>query len=825
MTQKTQKKFMLGSFLVGIGTTLFYTLVSNGNSVYSIFGRSINVLWFWALWWGVFIFPYLVLKVNNSSITSFIIMTLFFAFGFIVPELTNTSVRIKYIIFYLSFPEIVYAITIGILSCIYYSSQKQALNKVEEDDQNVFIVKLKAIYKPYSIIIPILLVGSALYLTIDFPRVKTSYFASIFLESTLGILIISSLLVFILVKRDFNFFKALILVIIIELSILTIIGIYGLLFPAFHDPFYVTYSRLQNSIFSNFLPIEFYIQVIFLVILVALQIGCIVSEIPGNISNSRYDRSLNRMQKKLMRKYATSKTVKEEPLTSPYSIGATAHLFTGRDDADYQKFRNLRKIEETLKEEEQQFLKEKNSQKTTKTTFLSLPKTAFLEQEIEESNDKPSDNIDLLNSEIGLINNIHYFLNGSWISSRIVSIFLSLSLLYVSMVGLNTNNWDVLPFVYIPVGIVSILACILLILPVHPNFLLDFLKNSKKDYSLLIFVFTLALNVIISIIFPNFILFVLIPEIYLLNPFLSSQLQKKQMECQVIDSPLFNLVHLLRLIIWPIMILNTMLFPHKIGLHIISFLLFVGFQSLYLIVKIRWANCKYFIISDMFLSFGLLFASILLTLQDSGFLHTLSLVFGFVILGSSGLLFHIQYFNIKIHSEGIFTPISDDMSLWLNNRENVKRQQKSNKKSRQQEKLKQRQEEWNQKQKKIHHEQFELKYPSIKENKLTRTDSKSPSFDQKAEHMCPICKEMLHFDSQEIRILREQEYLFCPNCREKVSINEILEPSYNSLIFEHKKILEDMENKRLQMSENNVPLSNNLKQVPPVQDLPVSNGK
>ena len=76
--------------------------------------------------------------------------------------------------------------------------------------------------------------------------------------------------------------------------------------------------------------------------------------------------------------------------------------------------------------------------------------------------------------------------------------------------------------------------------------------------------------------------------------------------------------------------------------------------------------------------------------------------------------------------------------------------------------------------------------------------------------ICPICHVKLPLGEEELHILKEQGYIFCPHCREKVSVHEILEPSYNSLILEHRKILKNVEkDKNTNSSDQSIQQSNN----------------
>ncbi|UYP44687.1 hypothetical protein NEF87_000972 [Candidatus Lokiarchaeum ossiferum] len=804
MTQKTQKKFMLQSLLVGIGTTLTYSITSAEGQIYSqLFKSGISTRIIWALWWGVFVLPYLILKIDNSSITSFFMITLFYIVGFFIPEFGNRHFLIDYIVFRLTIPEMIYSIFIGILTGIYYSSQKRIRAKMDDEDQNAFISKLKQIYKPYSILTPAILIGCVVYYFND-----QSY--TIFEDGASTILILSSIIFFLLLIQDFHFIKAILLDFIIELCIFTFIGIFGLQIPAMHNPAYGRYVN-YSAFFKQFSEV-FYIQIICLVFLITLQIGCIISEIPAVITNSRFDRKLKRLEKKAMRMYATSKSEKEIPLRSDRTVKPPYTLFSGYDRADYQKYQELRKIEESLIKEEKRFVKSQNSKSISKLFSIPLPKTAFIEDSsLDNKTSKKGDqNIEIGTAEINMKNYIHYLFNGSWLSSLAISILASMSFLYITFLGLNRFNWGILPFAYIPVGLITIFTLIILFIPTHPNSLKDYFKNGKKDYSLLIFLSSVVLNIAFSIIFPPIGIVLIIIEIYLINPFMSAQLQKKQKQAQKIESPLFDLIHGIRLIIWPVIIFNTMIYPNQFILHLISFLIFVLLQSAFLFIKIGWNDGKYFLISDFIISFGLIFFSILLNMQGWEFLQVLSIIFGVIVLSLSGVIFQIQYFNIKIYSEGFFKPISGEMNLWLENYDKIRHNKKINRSLLRQNKLKVKQEELDLKQEelkyqqeKLRQEQNEFYYNSIQDQN-TSIPQKGSSFPkEKAEYMCPICKEMLEFTAKEIEILQEQEYLFCPNCREKVSLNEILEPSFNSLIFEHRKILEDVESKRIKMSEEN----------------------
>jgi DNA-directed RNA polymerase subunit RPC12/RpoP len=66
--------------------------------------------------------------------------------------------------------------------------------------------------------------------------------------------------------------------------------------------------------------------------------------------------------------------------------------------------------------------------------------------------------------------------------------------------------------------------------------------------------------------------------------------------------------------------------------------------------------------------------------------------------------------------------------------------------------------------------------------------------------LCPICHTSFGLGEEKLKILRRQKYIFCPQCSEKVYLNKILELSYNTILLNHRKIMEDAEKQKM---ENN----------------------
>ena len=259
-------------------------------------------------------------------------------------------------------------------------------------------------------------------------------------------------------------------------------------------------------------------------------------------------------------------------------------------------------------------------------------------------------------------------------------------------------------------------------------------------------------------------------------------------------------MHLIRLITWCFYCFHLLFDPHAIGLHIILFFLFIGCSNIYLVVKFGWKKVIIPLVTDIVLSFGLVFLVGMFGFHyyNGDHFWVITYILSLPLLILSGLVFQLIYFRTKIFLGSDLEEISEEMKHYIDFRvqanlirKNASLQQVGSPISAG--------DEINEPTSKIHHTNLQEEFANLNVNELTEMEifdnieSIYESHDE-VDMICPICHVSLSLGRDELNILRNQGYLYCPNCSEKVSVHEILEPSYNSLIEEHRKILSDMEN-------------------------------
>ncbi len=401
---------------------------------------------------------------------------------------------------------------------------------------------------------------------------------------------------------------------------------------------------------------------------------------------------------------------------------------------------------------------------------------------------------------------LHAIMNGSWITGKLFTILLSLIYIWTTLFAVNSMNFQTTAGGYIPVGILLLCGLLLLFLSPDSGRLLDFQIAYKEKTAISIFLGITGLNLLTSIILPKFVLLLVLPELYFFVPFFTIFLQKYQENASKIETPVYNIVQCGKYILWIFISLNLLIGNRFIGLHFIILGIFLSIEILYYGFELGWQKAILPIILESTIIIGQMF---LIWIQgfhliNGDFMPALSALISLPMIFMTGIFYHIIYLRVKKYAGDHFSPISEDLQHFLD----VKQEQHQRKmewKKRVEDlelnpqyEMQENPEESSQNEKNtaIQGQKSETQsedYPKIEESQIDLLDSLYAE-DEKVEMLCPICHMELTLSKEEIDILKSQSFIYCPSCREKVSVNEILEPSYNSLILEHRKIIENVSN-------------------------------
>lgn len=739
-TQNTDlrpKSHIFRAMMIGVATFVVVQFAGISFPIYkNFFPFELNTVSLLIAWWFIFfLLPQFSLNSTNSLANTFF-MTICFGFSaYLLNFYKEEYIGQNPYAFFIG-------LGLGILMIISSIKQSRTEDKYLKTHHEKISLQIRRRYRTIAFIVSIslLFVGFLVsFIIVDkYSKENLVIFAFIILAFLFGI----GLLIILVLNMKFG--RALFQFLTIELNIVMAFWILGLNISVFHK----FSSDWYTSEYIYIGPFERNLIFVVLIVL-SYNIGNWIEKIPNMMNQD----TMLRMQRRHLRKLARWER--------RYGI-----KFSGIEEAKVTNNYTLLKSNNEFEE----IVEENSSHRPSPVQINPPAKNTSLKKKLKLSFNNIQDYEEL---QIALKTKIHVFLNGGWYKKNAFIIPFSLSFLWISLYAMNFNQFRYFSAFGLILGLLTILSVLLLFL-IPDNFNFTQIFKAEDRFQLGIVGGILLINIVFSMALPNFIFFLLVPELFLIAPFLGVRLKKYQEFVYLRDSTDYDLFQFFRLILWELYVFFILINPNQNILVGIGLGLFVVFSIVYYGFTLGWKKSPVVIVLEFLIYIGLSFMAV--SLRDVFYadqtIWVVSCILSIPFMFFSGFLFQIIYFRVKIHFLDKYPEMTQNAKAEI--LEYVNRRTES-----------------------------EIVRSAIHPEKIQETtqildnvQEYNETHEESLMMSCPICQEHFPLDEEELRVLRTQNYIFCPNCQERVSINEILEPSFKSLIMEHRKVIQDMEKKK-----------------------------